>query len=160
MTKQLYTVARRDGEGAEYNLTLEDAAHRIMTYDGSEYEIRPRKDGEGFDLWARQQVANIPWRRTHWFSLAEDGGEAWLELAQEVIKDSQKDNWRGLVAYKQNTVTLNGKPVDFDAAGAMMDDELREELHLRLAPCSAQEFMDAYVIAHAEKFDGEQFTAN
>lgn len=53
-------------------------------------------------------------------------------------------------------VLLNGYEVDYDAAVSMMDDELREELHNKLAPCSDQEFMDAYVEAHQAKF-GEQF---
>lgn len=53
-------------------------------------------------------------------------------------------------------VLLNGNEVDFDAAVNMMDDELREELHNKLAPCSDQDFMDAYAEAHQAKF-GEQF---
>lgn len=54
-------------------------------------------------------------------------------------------------------VTLNGKTIDFDAAVNLMDDEIREELHSKLAPCTDQEFMDAYVEAHAAKFEGEEF---
>lgn len=38
-----------------------------------------------------------------------------------------------------------------------MDDEIREELHEKMAPCSNQEFLEAYAKAHAEKFDGEEF---
>ena len=54
-------------------------------------------------------------------------------------------------------VTLNGKTIDFDAAVNLMDDENREDLHNKMAPCTDQEFMDAYVEAHAAKYDGEQF---
>jgi hypothetical protein len=54
-------------------------------------------------------------------------------------------------------VTLNGKTIDFDAAVNLMDDEIREDLHNKMAPCTDQEFMDAYVEAHAAKYDGEQF---
>ena len=54
-------------------------------------------------------------------------------------------------------VTLNGKTIDFDAAVNLMDDEIREDLHNKMAPCTDQEFMDAYVQAHAAKFDGEEF---
>jgi len=54
-------------------------------------------------------------------------------------------------------VTLNGKTIDFDAAVNLMDDEIRENLHNKMAPCTDQEFMDAYVQAHAAKFDGEEF---
>lgn len=52
-----------------------------------------------------------------------------------------------------NKVLLNGNLVDFDAAVNMMDDEIREELHNKLAPCTDQEFMDAYAEAHEAKFN-------
>ena len=57
-------------------------------------------------------------------------------------------------------VTLNGKTIDFDAAVALMDDEICEDLHNKLAPCTHQYFLHAYVDAHADKFDGEQFQVN
>ena len=52
-----------------------------------------------------------------------------------------------------NKVLLNGNLVDFDAVVNMMDDEIREKLHNKLAPCTDQEFMDAYVEAHEAKFN-------
>ena len=52
-----------------------------------------------------------------------------------------------------NKVLLNGNVVDFEAAVNMMDDDIREELHNKLAPCTDQEFMDAYVEAHEAKFN-------
>lgn len=53
-------------------------------------------------------------------------------------------------------VQLNGKAVDFDACVVLMDDEIREDLHGDMAPCSNQEFLDAYVQRHLEKY-GEEF---
>jgi hypothetical protein len=53
----------------------------------------------------------------------------------------------------------NGSMVDFEAAVELMDDELREALHEELAPCTDQEFYDAYVKAHYEKYD-EIFEVN
>lgn len=43
-----------------------------------------------------------------------------------------------------------------EAAAKLMDDELREQLHAKLAPCTEQEFLAAYIQAHREKF-GEEF---
>lgn len=51
---------------------------------------------------------------------------------------------------------VHGNPVNFSAAVALMDDDLREELHEKLSPCSDQEFFEAYAKAHKEKF-GEDF---
>ena len=50
----------------------------------------------------------------------------------------------------------NGNTIDFDAAVELMDDDLREEIHAALAPCTEQEFLDEYVKRHEKKF-GEEF---
>ena len=54
-------------------------------------------------------------------------------------------------------VMLNGCEVEFDACVVLMDDEICDELNFEMAPCTEQEFLDAYVQRHAEKYDGEQF---
>ena len=51
---------------------------------------------------------------------------------------------------------INGLAVDFEAAVILMDDEICEQLHAELAPCTEQKFFDAYAKAHKEKF-GEEF---
>ena len=56
-------------------------------------------------------------------------------------------------------VIIDGKAVDFETMVHYMDDEIREELHSKLAPCTEQEFAEAYVKAHREKF-GEEFVIN
>lgn len=53
-------------------------------------------------------------------------------------------------------VTYNNNQVDFEAAVNLMDDEIREALHAELAPCTEQEFFDAYCKAYEEKY-GEEF---
>ena len=51
----------------------------------------------------------------------------------------------------------DGRTVDYAAAVELMDDDLREQLHMEMAPCTNQEFYDAYVKAHAAKYNGEKF---
>lgn len=53
----------------------------------------------------------------------------------------------------------NGKDVYWDAAVELMDDDIREQLHREMAPCTDQEFFTAYEKAHEEKF-GEEFVVN
>lgn len=53
----------------------------------------------------------------------------------------------------------NGNAVNYAVAASMMDDEIREELHVKLAPCDEQTFFDAYLKAHKEKFN-EDFIIN
>lgn len=50
---------------------------------------------------------------------------------------------------------LNGTEICYDAAVVLMDDDLREELHRELAPCTEQEFFSTYEKAHAEKYGEE-----
>ena len=45
-----------------------------------------------------------------------------------------------------------GNEINYESAVALMDDELREELHAELVPCAAQEFFDAYAKRHMEKY--------
>lgn len=46
---------------------------------------------------------------------------------------------------------------NWEATTAMMDDEIREEIHAKLAPCTKEEFLNAYMETHRETF-GEEFT--
>ena len=43
--------------------------------------------------------------------------------------------------------TANGQIYHIHNVALYMDDEIREAIHARLAPCSAQEFWDAYAEA-------------
>jgi hypothetical protein len=54
---------------------------------------------------------------------------------------------------------MNGKEVYYNAAVELMDDDIREQLHREMAPCTDQEFFTAYEKAHEEKF-GEEFIVN
>ena len=49
--------------------------------------------------------------------------------------------------------------IDYKAIEALMDDDIREELHAELAPCTSEEFLEAYKKAHFQKY-GEEFIYN
>lgn len=54
---------------------------------------------------------------------------------------------------KANTVINSyGVEVDFRAATAHMDDEIREGVHADLCPCTDQEFFNEYARRHAIKY--------
>lgn len=46
---------------------------------------------------------------------------------------------------------------NWEATTALMDDDIREALHAKLAPCTKEEFLEVYMQAHEEAF-GEEFT--
>ena len=52
-----------------------------------------------------------------------------------------------------------GEYIVFEVAAHYMDDDIREELHRNIAPCTEQEFFDKYCAAHIEKY-GEEFELN
>lgn len=54
-------------------------------------------------------------------------------------------------------VTYNGQEIDMAAARQLMDDEICEQIHGTVD--TDQEFMDAYAVAHEEKF-GAEFAFN
>ena len=56
-------------------------------------------------------------------------------------------------------VTINDHEFDMDAVVSLMDDDLREEIHMDLAPCTNQEFADEYCKRHLAKY-GEEFQVN
>lgn len=45
-----------------------------------------------------------------------------------------------------------GTEIEWNVALALMVDDLREELSADLAPCTEQEFFEAYAKAHETKF--------
>lgn len=53
-------------------------------------------------------------------------------------------------------IDANGDTQDFEAAAALMDDTIRENLHADIAPCSPQKFIEEYSKIHEEKY-GEEF---
>ena len=40
----------------------------------------------------------------------------------------------------------------YEAAVALMDDEIREQVHADLAPCTDLEFLEEYMKRHEEKY--------
>lgn len=52
-----------------------------------------------------------------------------------------------------------GKLLDYESAVLFMDDEIREMVHREIAPCTEQEFFDAYCTAELKK-TGEEFFLN
>ena len=74
------------------------------------------------------------------------------------LDDLQEAIWvaDGEQPCSSHVLDANGKKVDYLNAVGLMDDDLREELHHYLAPCSNQRFFEAYAEAHETKF-GESF---
>jgi hypothetical protein len=48
-----------------------------------------------------------------------------------------------------------GNKIDLETLAELMDDDIREQLHSELAPCSPEEFLEAYSDAHRAKFAEE-----
>jgi hypothetical protein len=59
---------------------------------------------------------------------------------------------------KTSVVNAAGQEIDFEAATALMDSDLREKIHLDgdFDEGDSQKFIELYAAAHVEKF-GEDF---
>ena len=55
----------------------------------------------------------------------------------------------------EDVINRNGRSISFEAAKIFMNEEIRENLHGEIAPCTEQEFFTAYEKAHLEKFGEE-----
>lgn len=94
------------------------------------------------------------------------GIEDVAEVAENVVGELDGVSVRDFVqAAEQAQVRLEhflvvkndyGVEVDYDTAVSLMDNDIREDLHRKLVPCSNQEFFDAYCAEHRKKF-GEEF---
>jgi hypothetical protein len=74
-----------------------------------------------------------------------------------IIGIVRKNNIKRNGAEKMSKVVdWDGREIDFDTAVALMDDDIREELHEELSPCTAQRFFNAYLEQHYADF-GEEF---
>lgn len=49
-------------------------------------------------------------------------------------------------------ITKSGTWLNYEAIVPFMDDEIREELHMKLAPCTEQKFFNAYEKAHYKRY--------
>lgn len=91
--------------------------------------------------------------------------EGWRASDREALKERYDlTDWEADVMAEELEKQANqyvqdedGRTVDYAAAVELMDDDLREQLHMEMAPCSNQEFYGAYVKAHAAKYNGEKF---
>ena len=52
-------------------------------------------------------------------------------------------------------INANGTEIDYNAAVALMDDDICAELNDKIAPCTDQEFFSAYEQAHEAKYGEE-----
>lgn len=81
-----YTVIDNvSGEAIATGLSAADAAAEVLTSDGREFDIRLADDGNGFELWTRQQVANKGWTRTVIYSIEADRSAAEADIFSQVI---------------------------------------------------------------------------
>lgn len=78
-------------------------------------------------------------------------------LMEEYIKETER---RTMTMTKRSTVVNGaGVTIDYEEAVNYMDRDICEYLHSKMAPCTDQEFFDAYVKEHEKKF-GEEFELN
>ena len=90
------------------------------------------------------------------FSVDDDGNETktgtLIVTANEIKNAVHEATGKAFdaVAYDEDEIDY------FEAAAELMDDEIREQIHADLAPCTEEEFLAEYCRRHEKKY-GEQF---
>ena len=125
-----------------------NTAENIEAYAGTFYDAIEITTTEGeFRRWVEweaekaSQEEDSNFLRTH----IDD-------ITEQLLKD-QKYKFSDIFE-KAEEIIQSGQ---YDAAVALMDDEIREDLHLKLAPCDDLFFLAAYMEKHYDNF-GEEFT--
>lgn len=83
-----YAIVNQNHGYTLKDLSLEETARQILTHDGCEFDIRP--SDLGYDLWYRQQVANIKWIRSSVYSIEDDLEKAHKDIYLKVISNQQR----------------------------------------------------------------------
>lgn len=140
--KELNELAREwDKEVTDLLGQLVEADMRVFARDNGTYAIMT--DDDMTEIRAAKGLRNV---------LCCDP-EALIETEELVEYDGDPN---GIVWDEQSVYDENGNPVNFDAAVQLMDDEIREELHNEIAPCTNQKFLSEYAKLHEQKY-GEGF---
>lgn len=79
------------------------------------------------------------------YGFDDDETEAVVKEMELFIQDEQFDSDRE----KARDIIRAGH---YNAAVSLMDDELREQLHEELSPCSGAEFLTRYMQEHEKKY--------
>lgn len=65
-----------------------------------------------------------------------------------VLDHLENDGWFN----RPSVINPFGEVIPANVAAQLMDDDLREALHHKMAPCCEQDLFNAYCSAHREKF--------
>lgn len=79
-----FTIINWSDYSIQSGLTLDDAAHEVLSCDESQFEIREAKEG-GYSLWSSNPSLNQDWVETKFFSREEDAEKAKEEIFTMVV---------------------------------------------------------------------------
>jgi hypothetical protein len=134
----------------------------VCTYDLGHDEGYDHFDGEFPTLEDAIRAADDRWswmtaaeqaRRETYVTVAQIPDEIEIGAAEALMWVFDGGQEEGDIVYRADSVVnAYGEYIRFDVAASLMDDEVREAVHAEMAPCSNQEFFDAYCISHRELF--------
>lgn len=110
--------------------------------------IKESRKAAGLTQKQMSEVFDIPQRTIEDWEAGKRTPPAYVEKL--IIKELERNR------KMRNVTNEYGVEINFDVAVSLMDDEIREDVHSDLAPCTEQEFFDAYCKKHEAKY-GEEF---
>jgi hypothetical protein len=163
-------VDNEEGEGLGWiqlgkGETIAEKIAQLLGNDGTRWET---KEGKHFDDLCKEANAYLSIREYVTRYLFPDGSALLASAAYWDIEGDKPFSWAGAemptdtvyVINPWSGATVGLTPDDvtedrLDALAQVMDDTIREELHMELAPCSPFEFFRAYVEKVGEEEAGK-----
>lgn len=92
------------------------------------------------------------------YTVRDDSGISTFEMPGLTLAEARKEEFSlNHPNDPYRFVDDHGHICNIDDAAAVMDDDIREDLHKDMPQCSAQLFYDMYCAIHAFKHNGEKF---
>lgn len=94
-------------------------------------------------------------KKTHNGERRPNSREEWLDVQARALYQAANrviEACRAALIASNLVINHYGLEIDWDAAVALMDDDIREEVHAELAPCTPQAFFDRYCQLHSERY--------
>ena len=114
--------------------------------------LNAKKDTEGIQGYLKRLIReDMKGAGTMKYAVKEEYTDLWGEEVRTLTEDEIEMIARGWEKTVEEVIDQL-EPVNYESAVALMDDDIREEVHADLAPCSDAAFLWEYCKRHQAKY--------
>jgi len=136
---------------------LKDAKKELLKHGGAIYVV---ESGGNVEVWVNSGGYNAVSMGTHVIQMLDSGAIDYdFVTYQSKNQQINLQEFCDMVNEEYCADEMQLLSLDWETVTHYMDDDLREQIHSELAPCTNEEFLTRYTELHLEKF-GEEFKVN